>query len=620
MGHSTTMKFYLRAISYFKNDALKIILSLSCIAAMTLCGLLQVYPLAILIDNVFGPYQPTGLASKVFFHFTSTSKVQQVIALGVIVLVLRLVQEVLQMSQTILNIMIGYAGLMRVRCDLFKKLQELSLAYHKSQPQGDAIYRLSWDTFGFQTILNVLVQNIAVSGVTLLIMIGIMLSLNWQLTLISLSVAPLLFWTTKVYNKILTKKATEAKEVESLLTTAIQRSVATVGLVQAFGREADEYQNFTSSVQNSVSAYLRLHWQEMFFWLFVGTIFGVGGAAIFGYGGYLIYRDEYVRHMQGMGMTIGKLQIFIAYLSMLYGPLKNLSGSGAQLANGVAGVTRVFEVLDRDPIIKDAPDAMALPRQARTLELDHVTFEYRKGEPVLDDVSCKISPGAMVAFVGPSGVGKTTLLNLLPRFYDPVGGAMRLDGHDARKIKVRDLRKHIALVLQESVILPATVRENIAYGRPDASDAQVHHAAEIAGAAVFIDKLPKKFDEAISESGQNLSGGQRQRISIARALVTEAPIIVMDEPTSALDPEHEARIVETLKRIKGQRTIILVSHRLSTVADCDQIFVMDAGKIIERGTHTELIAMRGSYFRMAKHQMKIEDDGPQIPQIEHTVG
>ncbi len=250
------------------------------------------------------------------------------------------------------------------------------------------------------------VQTIVVSSVTLLIMIGIMLSLNWQLTLISLSVAPLLFWTTKIYNKILTKKAIEAKEVESLLTTAIQRSVATVGLVQAFGREADEYQNFTSSVQNSVSAYLRLHWQEMFFWLFVGTIFGVGGAAIFGYGGYLIYRDEYIRHMNGTGMTIGKLTIFIAYLSMLYGPLKNLSGSGAQLAGGVAGVKRVFEVLDRDPIIKDSPASIHLPKQPRVLTLDHIIFEYRKGEHVLDDVSCVIKPGEMVAFVGPSGVGR----------------------------------------------------------------------------------------------------------------------------------------------------------------------------------------------------------------------
>jgi subfamily B ATP-binding cassette protein MsbA len=216
----------------------------------------------------------------------------------------------------------------------------------------------------------------------------------------------------------------------------------------------------------------------------------------------------------------------------------------------------------------------------------------------------------MVAFVGSSGVGKTTLLNLIPRFYDPVEGAIKLDGHDLRQIRVADVRKHIALVLQENVVLPTSVRENIAYGRPDASDEQIRKAAELAGAAIFIDKLDHKYEEQISEAGSNLSGGQRQRISIARALLTEAPVIIMDEPTSALDPQHEQLIIETLKNIKGHRTLILVSHRLSTVADCDQIFVMDAGKIVERGSHAELLSLRGLYWQMAKHQLKIEEDSP----------
>ncbi len=353
------MRFYLRSISYFKEDSGKIILSLAAITLMTVCGLLQPYPFAILIDR-FNGLHPTAGVSGFFLRLAPSGMVGQIIALAVIVLVLRLMQELLSMGQTLLNIKIGYAGLMRVRCDLFKKLQELSLAYHKSQPQGDAIYRLSWDTSGFQTILNVLVQTIIVSSITLVIMVAIMLDINWRLTLVSLSVAPLLYWTTRIYSRILTTKAIEAKEVESQLTTAIQRSVATIGLVQAFGREGDEYDHFSATSQNSVSAYLRLHWQEVFFWLFVGTIFGFGGAAIFGYGGYLAWRDTFVLHLGEKGMTIGKLTIFLAYLSQLYGPLKNLSGSGAQLAGGVAGAQRVFEVLDRDPVIKDAPDAIHL--------------------------------------------------------------------------------------------------------------------------------------------------------------------------------------------------------------------------------------------------------------------
>ena len=223
-------------------------------------------------------------------------------------------------------------------------------------------------------------------------------------------------------------------------------------------------------------------------------------------------------------------------------------------------------------------------------------------------MSAQVKPGEMVAFVGSSGVGKSTLLNLLPRFYDPTGGAILLDGHDLRSLTVADLRKHVALVLQENPLLPATVAENIAYGRPDANEAEIRKYAVMAGAADFIDAMPEEFDTMLNENATNLSGGQRQRIAIARALITEAPVIILDEPTSALDPQNEQMITETLRDLKRQRTIIIVSHRLSTVADCDLIYVMDGGRIVEQGTHDELLARRGLYYSMAKHQMKLGDE------------
>jgi ABC-type multidrug transport system fused ATPase/permease subunit len=241
------------------------------------------------------------------------------------------------------------------------------------------------------------------------------------------------------------------------------------------------------------------------------------------------------------------------------------------------------------------------------LKLDNVSFAYREGDPVLRNIEAEIKPGQMVAFVGSSGVGKTTLLNLLPRFYDPTSGALLLDDVDIRKVKVKDLRAHVALVLQENLILPTTVAENISYGRPAASVAQIAQAAQLAGASAFIEKLPQGYETVVNESGANLSGGQRQRIGIARAILTEAPIMVFDEPTSALDAHHEAMITQTLRELKQQRTIVVVSHRLSTVMDCDQIFVMDEGRIVERGTHDELIGMGGVYAAMARQQLRIEE-------------
>jgi len=303
--------------------------------------------------------------------------------------------------------------------------------------------------------------------------------------------------------------------------------------------------------------------------------------------------------------------IFTAYLGMLWGPLCSLTGFLSNVQGGVAGAQRVFEVLDQSPDIADAPDAKPLPTRPRTLALDNVTFGYGDdalAKPVLRDVSVKIEPGQLVAFVGSSGGGKSTLLNLLPRFYDPSRGAITLDGVDVRDVRLADLRKHFALVLQESVILPASLAENIAYGRPGATFEQIRQAARLAGAAAFIEQLPDGYDTVVAEGGQNLSGGQRQRIAVARALLTEAPFVLLDEPTSALDPHHEAVVTESLAQLKGSRTAIVVSHRLSTVIACDQIFVVDGGRIVERGTHDELVALGGIYYEMARQQLRVDGD------------
>ncbi|MGN6504198.1 MAG: ABC transporter transmembrane domain-containing protein, partial [Tepidisphaeraceae bacterium] len=282
------MRLILRALGYYKGESLRIVALLVMIAVMAAATAAQAYPFMILLDNVFGTYQPRSWAAKLFMMLAPESKVGQVIALALVFFALRMLQELLSMFQTLLGIRVGYGALMRVRCDLFKKLQQLSLAYHKSQPQGDAIYRLSWDTYGVQTVVQGFIQSVFTNVATLVAIAATMLSTSVPLTIVSFAIAPLLFWVTKYYGKILQAKAHEAKQVDAQLTTTIQRSAATIGLVQAFNREADEYKQFDAAVNETTSAYIRLHWQEVLFWLAIGTLLAVSATVILGYGGYIV--------------------------------------------------------------------------------------------------------------------------------------------------------------------------------------------------------------------------------------------------------------------------------------------------------------------------------------------
>ncbi len=585
-----------RAISYFRADWRWIALLVVLIAISVLIGLLEAWPLAVLIDSVLTQTPHNDAIHRLFLSVLPPTKLGQIVGLVLIGMTLQIVGYVVWMTRMMINYNLNYRGTTRVRNDLFTKLQGLGLTYHRARPQGDAIYRLMSDAFGPWGIMDTVIGT-AVAAVTLTVMTLILLSRNVSLTVAAFAVAPFIIWSNWRFGLRIHERALESKQIDTDLTSVIQQAMSRVSLAQAFRRERGEFRLFRGAVRRSVNALLRLNWQEQLYPLARDSILAIGGAIILGYGGYLVYRDQFLRPV-ATGMTFGTLLIFLDYVRKLWDPLKWLTEFVAKVRLFEAAARRVFRILDTPEAIVESPSALRLPLQRRTLTIDQVGFGYRPAQSVLADVSAEIPDGEMVAFIGSSGTGKSTLLTLILRFYDPTSGALRLDGFDFRNVRIADLRAHMALVGQDSIILPASVSQNIAYGRPSATHAEIASAAQMAGAFEFIEQLPEGYDTLLAEGGQNLSGGQRQRLSIARALLTRAPFLILDEPTSALDPQHERHLVETLRRLKGLRTIVLVTHRLESVVDCDQIFVMERGRIVERGQHEQLISRDGVYSEM----------------------
>lgn len=583
-------------MEYFAADWVWIVALVALIGVSVCVGLLEAWPLAVLIDSVLTGQPKGDRVHSLFRSVLPADKVGQVLGLVLMGMGLHIIGYLAWFGRMMINYRLNYQGTTRVRHDLFRKLQHLGLAYHRSRPQGDAIYRLTTDSFGPWGIMDTVIGT-SVAAVTLTVMTAILLSRNVPLTLAAFTVAPFMIWSNWRFGVRIHERALASKQIDADLTSFIQQATVRMPLAQTYQREAYEFRRFRGAVGRSVRALLRLNLQEQLYPLARDSILAVGGAIILGYGGYLVYRDQFVSPVEG-GMTVGLLIVFMDYVRKLWEPLKWLTEFVAKVRIFEAATRRVFRILDTPEAIPEDPRAASLPVASRTLMLDQVGFAYRSGHPILHDLCATIRPGEMVAFVGPSGTGKSTLLALMLRLYDPTTGAVRLDGVDLRAARLTDIRAHMALVGQDSLVLPASIAANIAYGRPGASRYEIERAAELAGAATFIEDLPEGYETILAEGGQNLSGGQRQRLAIARALLTRAPFLILDEPTSALDPHHEQLLLKTLKALKGGRTIVLVTHRLESVVACNQVFVMDAGRIVERGTHDELLERKGPYAGM----------------------
>jgi ATP-binding cassette subfamily B protein len=501
---------------------------------------------------------------------------------------------VLGIWSTALDLQAGQQMIFRLQADLFQHLQSLSLLYHEDRPVGDSMYRVSTDALAVQSLLLGGLLPLASSALTLIAMLAILLSLDVLLALVALLVLPFLYLSARYYAARIAPRAEHVKELESGVASLVGEVLSNVRAVQAFTREPHEQSRFEQHAQASVRARQALTMQETRFHYLVDFATVAGTAAVIWLGGMHILQGQ---------LTLGELLVFLGYLAAVYAPLNAISGTLTVMQEGLASGRRVCEVLDTEPAVAESPSARPLGRVRGDVRFEAVSFAYQPGRHALHEVSFEARAGEAVGIVGASGAGKSTLASLVMRLFDPDSGRVLVDGCDVRQVTLASLRGQVSVVLQEPVLFAASVRDNIAYGRLEASDAEIRAAAVRAGADDFIRQLPDGYQTEIGERGAQLSMGQRQRIAIARAFLKDAPILILDEPTSALDAQNEAWLLDALDVLMRGRTTLIIAHRLSTIRRANQILVIDEGHLVEHGTHDELMACGGAYSRLYQLQM-----------------
>jgi ATP-binding cassette subfamily B protein/subfamily B ATP-binding cassette protein MsbA len=410
--------------------------------------------------------------------------------------------------------------------------------------------------------------------------------LSWPLTLAAIAVVPVMAFVMRHYARPMLELSYRQQEAEGQIYGVVEQTLSAIPVVQAFGREAAADERFRQSTAATLAAAVASTAVQLKFKLLTGLCTATGTAIVIWLGAH----EALAGHM-----SIGTILVFLSYLASLYGPIESLAYTSSTIQGAMGSARRVREILDHSPEVTDAPNAKSITAVRGDVQVESVRFGYEPGHPVLHDITLAASAGQTIALVGPTGAGKSTLLGLLPRFFDPWQGRVLLDGQDIRELKLADLRRNLSLVLQDPFLFPLSIAQNIAYGRPGASMTEIEQAAIAANAAEFIETLPDGYNTVIGERGATLSGGQRQRLAIARALLKDAPLLLMDEPTSSLDTVTEAMLLDALRRLRKGRTTFVIAHRLSTVREADQILVLENGRIVQRGTHVELMGMAGLY-------------------------
>lgn len=550
------------------------------VLALTATELVKPWPLKLVVDNVLG-----STAIDMALLKDLPGPVVLMVACVSIVLI-QIAVGLLSMWSNHLSINLGQQMVTDLRSDLYGHLQSLSLVFHSRQRIGDLLYRLTADTYAMQTlILNGVLP--VVQAVTLLAgMFFIMWGMDSTLTLVSLVVVPAIYVAVSLLDKPIVAAATAMKNNEAAVFSVVQSSMGAIRVVQAFGKEDHERRRFLAASQESMRANLRLYNWQTAYSAIVNTIIAGGTALVMYVGAEAVWSGR---------LTLGQLLVFISYLATLYGPINTMSQTWGQIQGARIGARRVFELLDVIPDLKDG--ARPWPEQVEgRITWREVAFRYSPEVSILHRIDLDVKPGEKIAVVGPTGAGKSTMLSMLPRFFDPVSGTVELDGVDIREYPLRELRRRIALVLQPPMIFPLSIRDNIAYGRPEASLEEVEAAARVARIDAMIARLPDGYDTLIGEGGSALSEGEKQRMTIARAALMDAPVLILDEPTSSLDTATEAEVMAGIAKLTEGRTVFTIAHRLSTIINADRIVVLKDGVIVEAGPFDELMKRDGGEF------------------------
>jgi ATP-binding cassette subfamily B protein/subfamily B ATP-binding cassette protein MsbA len=548
--------------------------------------------------NMAGPWMIRNLISTVTQSIEGKASIAQVNFLALAVIAIYLLRAVSQFGTNYISHYAAWKILENIRSHLYDHLQKLSLRFFHDKQTGELMSRVLDDTRNFEQLLAHAIPTLVVNGLMLIGVSVILFSMNLKLALYTLIPIPLLFWMVVKFSKISRPMFKEAQKEIAEVSAILQDNFSGIKEIKAFTQEEYESKRTLSRIAAYTRAILRALKLSNAFHPSIEFVSGLGTVIVIFFGGRLALANQ---------LALEDLVAFLLYLNTFYQPITSFGMINEGIQHALASAERVFEILNEEPEIKDDPDAIEVDRVKGKIEFRNVSFRYVDDVPVLKNVSFKVNPGEMIALVGPTGVGKTTIANLIPRFYDPDSGQILIDDIDIRKIKLSSLRKQISMVSQDVFLFNGTVKENILYGRPDATDEEVIAAAKAANAHDFIMELPEGYNTRVGERGVKLSGGQKQRISIARALLKDAPILILDEATSSVDTQTEKLIQEALENLMKNRTTIVIAHRLSTIRDADQIIVLKDGEIVEAGKHNELLKKGGLYSQLCKAQSTSEE-------------